>query len=159
MARVTSTNYTTPAAFTWGTASTDLFNQTDLENFAQAMEVHDHTAGKGLAVGRVTATGRLQQIQGLPVASANNLTLGTDGNAFTVNGNTQINLIDSTGWQSGSQMTLLFAGAPIVTNGTVASGTFLTIHLTGNVNYATSNSGTLVLQLMDGAWWEIGRKA
>ncbi len=55
MTRVTSSNYTTPGTqFQWATAGTDRFFRTlDLYYLSLAVEGHDHSAGKGLAVTRV----------------------------------------------------------------------------------------------------------
>lgn len=46
MARFSAANYTNPA-FTYATADSDVFADTDLQSFAQAMDVHDHTTGNG----------------------------------------------------------------------------------------------------------------
>ncbi len=55
MTRVASSNYTALGTqFQWATAGTDRFFRTlDLYYLSQAVEEHDHSAGKGLAVTRV----------------------------------------------------------------------------------------------------------
>lgn len=56
MTRVSTTNYAGAAAttFFWATSSGDRFNrELDLYKLAQALELHDHNTGKGLAVARV----------------------------------------------------------------------------------------------------------
>lgn len=50
MARTTSTNFTAGLDFTLATAGTDLFKKEDVEVLAQAVDLHDHTSGKGLAL-------------------------------------------------------------------------------------------------------------
>lgn len=52
MAQFTTTNYSA-SGFTWATAGNDQFRITDLQNLAQGVEAHDHTATFGLAVMRI----------------------------------------------------------------------------------------------------------
>lgn len=56
MARITTTNYAgaSDTTFAWATSGSDRFNrEDDLYNLARALEIHDHSAGKGLPVGRI----------------------------------------------------------------------------------------------------------
>lgn len=56
MTRVSTSNYagTATTTFMWATAGTDRFSRTsDLYYLAQAVENHDHSVGKGLAVSRI----------------------------------------------------------------------------------------------------------
>lgn len=58
MTRVSTSNYagTATTTFWWATAGTDRFSRIyDLYYLAQAVENHDHSAGKGLAVNRVAS--------------------------------------------------------------------------------------------------------
>ncbi len=116
-----------------------------------------------LTTGSLTiSAGREQQRQGADVASANNLTLGTDGNQFLITGAVQINLLDSTGWQNGSIVRLYFGAGPItIKHGQTLSTTFLSINLLGSVDFVASLGSTLTLQLDVAAgtryWHEIGR--
>lgn len=58
MARVTTTNYNAEAdtQFAWATTGSDFFSrELDLYRLAQAVEEHDHSAGRGLAVTRIAA--------------------------------------------------------------------------------------------------------
>jgi len=105
----------------------------------------------------LTATGRVQLVQGANVASANNLTLGNDGNVFVITGSVQIQLLDSTGWQSGSIVTLIFNAAVTLRNQIAASGAFRPLVLAGAGDYVAGISSTLTLVLYGGNWFEIGR--
>src|SRR5215471_12459380 len=49
MARTSATNYTAQP-FTYATAGTDIFKKEDVQVLAQAVDQHDHTTGKGLAI-------------------------------------------------------------------------------------------------------------
>jgi hypothetical protein len=108
-------------------------------------------------------SGRMMAAQGADVASANNLTLGADGNVFRITGVTQINLIDNRNWQAGAVVTLLFAGALTVKHGIAVSTDYVTLILSGGVDFATAVGGTssltLVYNTATGFWHEIGRSA
>lgn len=110
--------------------------------------------------GNVTLNGtRFQCAIGAAVASANNLTLGLDGNWFPMTGTTQINLIDTTNWQGGSVITLRFSGSLTVKHNQAPSGNFKAILLNGNVDFVATAPATLTLGLDNGTWYEVGRKA
>lgn len=58
MTRVATTNYGADATtqFNWATSGSDLFSRTlDLYYMSQALELHDHSAGRGLPVSRLAA--------------------------------------------------------------------------------------------------------
>jgi hypothetical protein len=56
MARIeTDPNYSSPT-FSRATAATDLFKKEDVQALASAMSTHDHTSGKGLAIGGAAIT-------------------------------------------------------------------------------------------------------
>lgn len=105
--------------------------------------------------------GRLQQKQGADIASANNLSLGADGNTFEITGNTQINLIANTSWQNGSEITLLFSGTPTVKNNFGTSGSNINIILAGGADFVATANDVLKLQLVEiggtAMWIEVGR--
>lgn len=105
--------------------------------------------------------GRVLETQGADVASANNLTLGTDGNCFEITGTTTINLISNVNWQNGSVVTLLFTSTPTVTHNAATSGTNITIQLAGAANFSATAGDTLTLRLSEiggtQAWREIGK--
>ena len=96
--------------------------------------------------------------KGADVASASNMSLGFDGDYFHITGATQINLIDSTGWD-GQLVTLKFNGAPTVKNNQAASGAFKPVRLNGSVDFVASALDTLSIRYdsADGCWYESGR--
>jgi len=93
--------------------------------------------------------GRAQQKQGADVASAKNLSLGTDGNAFEITGTTTINLISNTNWQNGSEITLLLASGITVKHGQTTSGSNITISLSGAADLVTAAETALTLVLSE----------
>jgi len=107
--------------------------------------------------------GRVQLGQGADVASANNLTLGSDGNTFEITGTTQVNLIDNTDWVNGSVIHLLFTGSVTVKHGQSTSGVNTTIQLTGAGDFSASAGDTLTLLLSEigdvQAWRELSNAA
>lgn len=104
---------------------------------------------------------RRTDAQGASVASANNVTLGTDGNTFEITGTTQINLINRTNYQNGSEITLLFTSNPTVKNGQTTSSNDITILLAGAADFSASANDVLklILSTVGGvvAWRETGR--
>ena len=114
-------------------------------------------------VGNVASdfTNRATFSQGVDVASANDLTLGDDGNVFEITGATQINAITNTNWPSGSTITLLFSSTPTVKYNTAGGASTSIILLAGAVDFVASAGDTLALCLCEiggvGAWREIGR--
>lgn len=109
----------------------------------------------------ITTGGRMQGKQGADVASANNLVLGADGNAFEITGVTQVNLIANTNWQNGSEITLLFTSTPTVKHAQVTAGANITILLAGAADFVASAGDVLTLMLCEiggtQAWRETGR--
>lgn len=97
--------------------------------------------------------------QGAALASANNLTPGTDGNYFQVTGAVQINLLDSTGLLGGEVFTFKFNGAPTVKNNQAASGAFKPFKLAGAVDFVATTSDTLTVRydFTDASFYEIAR--
>ena len=106
-------------------------------------------------------SGRTQENQGADVASANDVTLGGDGNVFEITGAVQINRITNTGWQNGSEITLLFTGAPTVKHGQASGGAAITILLAGSGDLVAAANGVLKLVLAEiggvQAWREVSR--
>lgn len=109
----------------------------------------------------ITTGGRFQKKQGADVASATNLTLGSDGNVFEITGTTKIDLISNVGWQNGSEITLFFTSTANVDHGTVTSGTNITIKLDGSVDFVPAAGDMLRLMLAEvggtQVWRETGR--
>jgi hypothetical protein len=56
MARTTATNFSGGLQFPYATAATDVFKKEDLQTLAQAVDQHDHTAGKGVSVAPANAS-------------------------------------------------------------------------------------------------------
>lgn len=105
--------------------------------------------------------GRLQESQGADIASANDLTLGSDGNCFEITGTTQINAINTTDWQNGAVVTLLFTSTPTVKHNTSGGAGTVSMLLAGAADFAATAGDTLTLRLCEiggtQAWREIGR--
>lgn len=99
------------------------------------------------------ASGRVQTDKGVDVASANNLTLGTDGNLFVITGNTQINAITTANWQAGSQIILVFSGAPTVKHNTAGGAGTAVMFLAGSVDLVAAANTVLGL-VYDGTQWQ-----
>lgn len=114
-------------------------------------------------LGNGAFTGRILESQGADVASANDLTLGADGNAFEITGAVQINAITTTGWINGSTVTLLFSSTPTVKHNTAGGAGTAVILLSGAVDFSATAGDTLMLKLSEiggtQAWREIARTA
>ncbi len=107
----------------------------------------------------VTQSGsRFEWTTGINVTAANDLTLGNDGNVFTVTGNTQINAITTANWQAGSQIQLIFSGTPTVKNNTAGGAGTATILLAGGVDFAAAANDVLTLVYDGTNWHESARK-
>lgn len=102
---------------------------------------------------------RIEEKQGAAVNSANNLTLGSDGNYFQINNNTQINILDNTNWQGGSIVTLKFNSTPTVKHNQAASTTWRPIMLVGAADFVATANDTLTLRYdsTDQVWYEVAR--
>jgi len=50
VARTTATNFAGTLQFPYATAGTDIFRKEDVQTLAQAVDQHDHSAGKGLVL-------------------------------------------------------------------------------------------------------------
>jgi len=97
----------------------------------------------------VMGSARLSKKQGADVTSANNLTLGSDGNTFEITGTTQVNLIANTNWQNGSEITLFLASGITVKHGQATSGSNITISLSGAADLVTAAETALTLVLSE----------
>lgn len=104
-----------------------------------------------------TVGGRHIQAQGSE-ASANDMELGTDGNAFTITGATTINRIATEGWTAGSEITLHFSSTPTVAHqGAATGGGLARINLAGSANFVATANSRIKLYYNGTDWWEIGR--
>jgi len=100
----------------------------------------------------------------LDLASATNLTLGTDGNVFELTGTTKVDLISNVSYQEGAMITLIANESVVIDHGTATSGTNITIMLAGAADYSMTADDTLTLVLSSTtaggqAWREIARTA
>jgi len=102
---------------------------------------------------RTTFLHRLNTSKGADVASANDLTLGTDGNLFIVTGTTTINAITTTNWDASGEVTLIFSGATTVKHNTAGGASTARIFLGGSVDLAT-NANTVLTLVYDGTQWQ-----
>jgi len=110
---------------------------------------------------RLHLGGSISKAQGADIASANNLTLGTDGNTFEITGTTQINCIDTTDWTNGSEITLWFTSTPTVANNQAClTGNMVKLLLDGGANYTPGAGDGITLQLVEiggaQAWRSVG---
>jgi hypothetical protein len=109
---------------------------------------------KSLAVG-----GRTMLAKGADVASANDITLGADGNYFWITGSTQVNAIRTANWTSGSIVVLHFNGSITVSHAQAGAAGFDPIYLKGEANWTAIAGDRLVLiyESTAGGWWELAR--
>lgn len=106
-----------------------------------------------------TVSGRVRRSKGADVASANDLTLGLDGNFFTITGTTQINGIATADWTAGSDVVIQFSGALTVKHNTAPGAGFAPLYLAGAVDFSATADDILLL-IYDGTIWrEIARTA
>lgn len=96
--------------------------------------------------------GRFQMSEGGGIGSANDLTLGLDGNFWTITAAVQINRIASAQWQSGSIVYLKFSGTPTVKHNQASGGGFNKILVDGNTDYIAT-AGSIVQLFFDGTNW------
>lgn len=101
---------------------------------------------------------RVELAKGTDVTAANDLTLGLDGNVFTITGNTQINAITVANWQAGSEVDFVFSGTPTLKHNTAGGAGTAKMLLSGSVDYLASANDTIKF-LYDGtSWHELARK-
>lgn len=110
----------------------------------------------GTANGLTTAI-RLQTAKGAAVASANNLTLGLDGNTFHITGTTTINAITIANWQAGSVIRLIFDGSVTVKNNTAGGGGTAVMKLAGAADFSATADDVLTLVYDGTSWFEQSR--
>jgi len=136
------------------TAEVDGSVTNELQTYQQVMTTGSTLTGNNtIAGGGFTyafTNGRFTTPMGATVAAANNLTLGTDGNLFTISGNTTINAITSASWQAGSELRLYFTGTPLLKNNTAGGGGTAKMRLSGNVDYTVA-AGDIITFVYDGS--------
>lgn len=108
----------------------------------------------GSSIVSLKTSTRLQNAKGADVASANDLTLGTDGNVFHITGNTTINAITTANWQAGSEVTLIFDSNPTVKHNTSGSAGTAKMLLSGAGDLSATANDTLTLVYDGTSWFE-----
>ncbi len=93
--------------------------------------------------------GRFLESKGADVASANDLTLGEDGNYFDITGTTQINRISPTNWNAGSSFKVQFDGVVTIKDAQATGGGYNIILCDNSTDIITA-AGTIVEFLYDG---------
>lgn len=101
---------------------------------------------------------RLNMSKGEDIASANNITLGTDGNQFDITGTTAVMRINPTNFKPGAIVVLNFDGAAVVhhAEGT-DTDTAKSLKLQGATDFTTAAGDRLVLYYDGALWQEISR--
>ena len=128
-------------------------------------QANTYTGGgaQNFGTSNVIVGGRLQEDMGASsVASADAITLGADGNTFTITGTTTINHMINTGWQSGSKVTLLYptgGGFTFTSSAGGSTGAEADFFLSSNSDFNITAGGTLTLvyEGVSNLWIEIGR--
>jgi len=92
---------------------------------------------------------RHQLKQGASIASATTITLGNDGNVFTITGTTVITTITTTNWQAGSRITLIFTTGAA---GMIGTGGNITNRAAGATTTTANSAWDLVY---DGTAWRV----
>ena len=116
------------------------------------------SAGSGSNVVWIRNARFTQTIAASAVPSSGVLTLGDDGNIFSITGTSAIDGITTTRWNAGSIITLIFAAAATANHNSTVSAPAAPILLSGSANQTMTADSTLTL-LYDGTnWQEIGRK-
>jgi lysophospholipase L1-like esterase len=100
---------------------------------------------------------RFQTKTGANVASAGDLTLGNDGNVFTITGTTTINAITTTNWQAGSEIILIFSDNVTVKNNTSGGANTAVMKLLGGVDFSATADDVLTLIYTGSSWVEKSR--
>jgi len=101
--------------------------------------------------------GSFQYDKGADVAAANDLTVGQDGNLYTITGATTINAINTGQWQAGAQIAFIFTGAPLVKNNTAGGAGTATMLLAGRTDFQAAAGDYLELQYDGTNWYETNR--
>lgn len=101
--------------------------------------------------------GRFNYDKGADIASADELTLGSDGNYFDITGTTTINGITKSLWPSGSVVVLQFDASVTVTHNDTPAGTEAAILLSGAGNFSATAGDTLQLFYDGTTWREVSR--
>lgn len=122
------------------------------------------TGGVTITSGKTTLGGAVVHKQGTDIASATTIVVPTDGNIFELTGTTAVNLITTTGFQEGHEITLVANENVTINHATATSGADVTILLAGAGNFAMTANDMLTLVLCSTtaggqAWREKARTA
>jgi hypothetical protein len=96
--------------------------------------------------------------RGANVASANDLTLGDDGNSFGITGTTSLNGIKTADWVSGSEVKLFLLGNITVKHNTAPSGGFAKFKLQGAADFVATSGAVLTVEYDGTDWQETARR-
>jgi hypothetical protein len=120
------------------------------------------TTSLGTQVFQINGSGALSGRWGLnkgaDVVAAGDLTLGSDGNLFTITGATTINAITTANWRSGSQIAFIFTGAPLVKNNTAGGAGTATMLLSGRTDFQAAAGDYIAFQYDGTNWYETERQ-
>lgn len=107
---------------------------------------------------KLISDGRFLAAKGSDVASADEITLGANGNYFDITGTTTINHITKTDWQAGSVVVLQFdANVTVTHNAGTPTGTEASLILAGAVDFSATPDDTLQLAYDGVTWRELSR--
>lgn len=113
-----------------------------------------------VASGNARFDGRVLMSKGADVAAAATLTVGGDGNLFTITGNTNIDYITTTGWIPGSEIVLEFTGTPTINHFTITPPVGAqSIFLSGSTNFVCTAGCILKFIYTGSLWKELSRTA
>lgn len=133
------------------------YQEADLKGVGSIAVTNGITAssftGNSLIGNNVTSNGVIHNAKGADVASANDLTLGSDGNTFIITGNTQINAITTAQWSAGDKICLIFSGTPTVKHNTAGGVGTAVILLAGSVDLVAA-ANTILSLVYDGTQFQ-----
>ena len=92
-------------------------------------------------------------LKGSDIASATTITIPTDGEFCEITGTTEIDLIETAGYEVGKTISLKFTDACILGYEKAASDTAYGIHLIKGASYTTV-AGDILMLKFDGAFWQ-----
>jgi hypothetical protein len=106
----------------------------------------------------VDYSGRIPNKRGADVASANDLTLGSDGTSFGITGSTDCKGIATAGWRAGSEAKLFLLGAITVKHNTAPSAGFAKFNLQGAADFVGASGAVLTVEYDGTVWQETARR-
>lgn len=113
----------------------------------------DYSALLLALTGSLRISGRWQRRRGSDIASANDLTLGADGNSFGITGTTDLRGMATANWQSGSEVKLFILGNITIKHNTAPSAGFARFILQGAADFVATSGAALTVEY-DGAFWQ-----